>query len=94
MFKPLIIIGLSFAFVGCATTSSNSTSTSQLPEKSQLVEKERNGKKIICKRQGSVGTHFKKTQCWTLEEYQARQERDRQKMQDIQANSSTMSPKK
>lgn len=86
MLKPLLILGLAFTFVGCATNSSAPDSNT----KTEQVASDKNEKKVICKKASRVGTHFKKTQCWTVEEYKARQERDRQKMQEIQANGATM----
>lgn len=86
MLKPLLVLGLAFIFVGCATNSSapdNNTKTEQ-------VASEKKEEKIICKKAARVGSHFRKTQCWTVADYKARQERDRQKMQDIQANGATM----
>lgn len=87
MLKPLVILGLSLTFVGCATSGNNNT---QKKEVAPVVKEDKDGRKIICSRQARVGSHFKKTQCWTAEEYKAKQERDRQKVQDIQANGSTM----
>ena len=91
MFKPLLMVGLALTFTGCATTSNDN---SQKREVAPIVKEDEKGRKIICSREGRVGTNFKKTQCWTVEEYKAKQERDRQKMRDIQANGSTMEPKR
>ncbi|GAA0208503.1 hypothetical protein GCM10009123_14960 [Kangiella japonica] len=88
MLKPLVILGLSFAFLGCATNSpstDNNTKTEQASSDSK-------DQKVICKKSARVGSHFKKMQCWTVAEYKARQERDRQKIQDAQAHGSTMTP--
>ena len=90
MFKPLIILGLSLTFVGCATNSSQQAATNNAATE-KVAEKD-DSKKVICKKEARVGSHFKKTQCWTVADYKAKQERDRQKMQDIQANSTRMKP--
>ncbi|WP_223669748.1 hypothetical protein [Kangiella shandongensis] len=89
MFKPLIIIGLSFAFVGCATTSSETASTAQNSKK-QVAQSDEEKPKVICQKTHRVGTHFKKLQCWTKEEYVLKQQRDKEEVRQLQR--STMTP--
>lgn len=88
MFKPLIILGLALSFAGCAT---NSPSTENNTETEKVADDSKD-QKVICKKSARVGSHFKKMQCWTVAEYKAKQERDRQKIQDAQAHGSTMAP--
>ncbi|AOE50996.1 hypothetical protein [Kangiella sediminilitoris] len=90
MFKPLIIIGLSFAFLGCATTTSKTANTAPQASK-QVAEKEDDeGPKVICKRTHRVGTNFKQVQCWNREEYAAKKEADKEAIRQLQR--STMAP--
>jgi len=81
MLKPLIITGLAFAFIGCASTTTSNKETSQ------EVAKSEKDSKYICQKTHQVGSHFKKLQCWTKEEYAAKQQRDKEEIERAQRSS-------
>ena len=89
MFKPLIIIGLSFAFIGCASTNSQ-TAANTTQESQQVAKKDDDKPKYVCKKVHRVGTNFKETKCWPIEEYAAKRDADREAIRQIQR--STMAP--
>jgi len=86
MLKPLIITGLAFAFIGCASTSSQTVANTS--EESKKVAKDEDGKpQYICQKTHQVGSNFKKLQCWTKEEYATKQQRDKEEVQRLQGSS-------
>lgn len=84
MLKPLLIITMSLAFMGCATNSKDSSASS---EKEKVASTDEKNEKVICKRQARVGSHFKTTQCWTAEEYARKQKEDQERIRSIQNSS-------
>lgn len=90
MNKLLIILGLVFAFTGCATNSSAPQAKSNNNLNNEEVAKEE--PKLICKRVHKVGTNFKTKQCWTVEEYAQQQKRDQENFRRIKTNNSPLSP--
>lgn len=90
MLKPLVILGLSLAFAGCATNSTAPASTSDEAEK--VAKEDDKKKKVICKRTARVGTNFKTTQCWTAEEYAQKQKDDKELIRNMQKNGRMKGP--
>lgn len=90
MFKPLVILGLSLTFVGCATNSTAPSASSNTG--SEKVAKKDDNKKVICKREARVGSHFKKTQCWTAEEYAEKQKEDKEMIRSMQNSGGMKGP--
>lgn len=89
MYKSLIILGLAVAFTGCATNSSTKAESPNNIKSEKVAKNDDKKKRIICSKQARVGSHFKRKQCWTAEEYAERQKRDREQIQNIQNNSSS-----
>ncbi|RDX37000.1 hypothetical protein DZA50_03015 [Kangiella sp. HD9-110m-PIT-SAG07] len=89
MFKPLIIIGLSFAFIGCASTNSNNAANAS-QESQKVAKKDDDKPKYVCKKVHKVGTNFKQTKCWPLEEYAEKRDADKEALRQLQR--STIAP--
>lgn len=68
MFRKLSIFSVMFLVTACATQTPVASKTN-LDTAEKVASEKKDEPTLICKRTHTVGTNFKKKQCWTKEEY-------------------------
>lgn len=88
MFRKLSILSVLFFASACATQTP-STSEVASNKTAEVANEEAKDSKIICKRTQTVGTNFKKKQCWTKEAYAEEQRLSREAVERAQRSGMT-----
>lgn len=88
MFRKLSLISVIFFVTACATQTP--VANKDAPEVDEKVaSNDKEDRQIICKRTQTVGTNFKKKQCWTKEDYEDLQRRSREAVERSQGSDMT-----
>lgn len=88
MLKKLSLLSIILLVSACATQSP--VAEKNAPDDAEKVaSEEKSESRIICKRTQTVGTNFKKKQCWTVEDYEDIQRRSREAVERAQGSSMT-----
>ncbi|MHC9511876.1 hypothetical protein [Kangiella sp. M94] len=88
MLKKLSLLSVIF-FVSACATQTPVASKDNLDSEEKVASEEKKEQKIICKRTQTVGTNFKKRQCWTVEDYEDLQRRSREAVERAQGSDMT-----
>lgn len=88
MFRKLSVISVLFLVSACATQTPKSSQLNS-DKSTQVAKEEASESNIICKRIQKVGTHFKKKQCWTKEDYAEEQRQSREAVERAQRSGMT-----
>ncbi|HEY9029926.1 MAG TPA: hypothetical protein VIM93_01070 [Kangiella sp.] len=88
MLKKLSILSVIFFVSACATQAPVS-GKDNLQQEDKVATEESKEQRIICKRTQTVGTNFKKRQCWTVEDYEDLQRRSREAVERAQGSDMT-----
>lgn len=88
MLKKLSFLSILF-FVSACATQAPVTDKDNLQSEEKVAAEESKEPRIICKRTHTVGTNFKKKQCWTVEDYEDLQRRSREAVERAQGSDMT-----
>ena len=85
MLKKLSFLATILLVSACATNSSLTEKNAPDTE-AKIASEDADDRQIICKRTQTVGTNFKKKQCWTKEDYDDLQKRSREAVERAQGS--------
>ncbi|ACV28005.1 hypothetical protein [Kangiella koreensis] len=88
MLTKLSFLSVIFFVSSCATQAPVASKGNLDPEE-KVASEETKEPRIICKRTHTVGTNFKKKQCWTVEDYEDLQRRSREAVERAQGSEMT-----
>lgn len=88
MLRKLSILSVIFFISACATQTPVANKD-DLDSAEKVASEEEKEPTLICKRTHTVGTNFKKKQCWTKEEYAEEQRLSREAVERSQRSGMT-----